>query len=128
METKRVDLIVIRSIQPVVLTFFTFAVFLYYGFAALIPMAIWVQMSAALSGVFGDIIGTTLGIVALCAAGFYIAKIPGLVDALLGIGMDIGKLAAASVKRVGQLAESVKNDEEPKDVTIEVSLKDQHSA
>ncbi len=125
MDTKRVDLFVIKTIQLIILTFFTCAVFLYYGFAVMIPMAIFVQLSATLATVFGDMIGTTLGLITVSAALFYIAKVPGLMDACLAIGIDVGKMGAASIERIGQLSESVKNDEEPKEVSVEVTVKEQ---
>ena len=125
MDTKRVDLFVIKSIQLLVLTFFTCAVFLYYGFVAMIPMGIFVQLSATLSSVFGDMIGTTLGLVTVAAALFYIAKVPGLMSAGLAIGIDVGKMGAAAIQRIGQLSEAVKNDEEPKDVSVDVVVKEQ---
>ncbi len=124
MDTKRVDLFVIKSIQLLVLTFFTCAVFLYYGFVAMIPMAIFVHLSATLANVFGDMIGTALGLITVSCALFYIAKVPGLMNAGLAIGIDVGKMGAAAIQRIGKLSEATKSDEEPKSVSVEVVIKE----
>ncbi len=124
MDTKRVDLIVIRSVQFLVLTFFTFAVFLYYGFVALVPMAIWLNMGAALASVFGVVLGYGLGMVAVIAALFYMAKIPGLVDAGLGVGIELGRLASSVVGRIGELAENAGKEEEATSPSVESEAKE----
>jgi len=125
MNIKRVDIFVVRTMQFTALTFFTFAVFLWYGLVFLLPMALWINISATLAGIFGDIIGTTLGIVLMVSATYYVAKVSGLVDVFLGVGLDVCKIAAASMARFNQVADSIKQDIEPEDTAVEVTVKAQ---
>ncbi len=125
MNIKRVDIFVVRTMQFTALTFFTFAVFLWYGMVFLLPMALWINISAGFSGVFGDMIGTALGTVLMCAATYYVAKVSGLVYVFLGVGLDVCKIAAASMDRFNKVADAIKQDIEPEDSEIEIAVKSQ---
>lgn len=124
MDTKLVDIIVVKSFQFAVLTFFTSIVFLWYSIGALIPFAIWLQLTETFASIFGYMIGSALGMVLVGAFFFYVAKIPGLLSALLGVGIDLIKVASASIDKIGQLANCVKEDDENTRTTVEVTLKE----
>lgn len=124
---KSLDIVLIRSLQFLVMLFFTFIVFLWYGFAALIPLALWLNLTEFFTGAFGPTFSTLLSLVLIGAFGYYLSKIPSLLETFLATGVDLIKLAATNTKRLGAIATSVNNNIEPQESKVEIVLKDKMS-
>ncbi len=100
---KKIDAVVIRAFQFLLLMFFTFAVFLYYGSILMIGLSLWLNLTAMLGHIFGDFLSAILALAILLGICYYIAKMPRLVETYLAVGMDLIKLAHSSVTRFGEL-------------------------
>ncbi len=124
---KTVDMAFVRLLQFMVLLFFTFVVFLWYGIATLIPLALWVNLTDFFSGAFGPIMSTIISLIMIGALGFYLAKIPKLIETFLATGVDLIKLGNTSIRRMGDIAAAVKNDAPPQEQKVEIILKDKLS-
>lgn len=101
---KTVDVLVIKLLQLIVTTFFLFVLSLWYGSILLAPLAVWYNLSAFLGGgIFATLVaaGLTVGL------GFYLTKLPGLVDVMIKPGVEMYKLALASVCGLGRLASTI---------------------
>ncbi len=102
---KTVDVLVVKLLQLIVTTFFLFVLSLWYGSILLAPLAIWYNLSAFLGGgIFATLVasGLTIGL------GFYLAKLPGLVDTLIKPGVELYKLALSTVCGLGRIASNIK--------------------
>jgi len=114
---KTVDVLVVKLLQLVVTTFFLFVLSLWYGSILLAPLAVWYNLSAFLGGgIFATLVasGLTVGL------GFYIARLPGLADAMIKPGIEMYKLALSTVCRIGGVANTInpkaeteKNEDKP---------------
>lgn len=124
---KSLDLFFIRLFQFLTMSFFTFIVFLWFSVMALIPLAVWYHLIGLLSGPFGAMLAAILSLAFVCASIFYIIKIPNLLETFLAAGSELSKLGYTCIKRLGELAESVKADTEPKETKVEIVLKDKLS-
>lgn len=124
---KTVDITLVRILQFLVLLFFTFVVFLWYGCASLIPLALWLNLTEFFSPVFGPIFATLLSAIMIAALGVYLSKIPKLIETFLATGVDLIKLGNTSIRRLGDIAVSLKNDAEPQIQNVEIALKDKLS-
>ncbi|HHH35794.1 MAG TPA: hypothetical protein ENK48_03075 [Gammaproteobacteria bacterium] len=100
---KKIDIAIIRLFQFLVLMFFTFAVFLYYGSVLMLALALLTNLTALFGHVFGAFLSAILGFAVLLGLCYYIAKLPRLVETFLGVGMDLIRLAHGSVSRFGAL-------------------------
>jgi len=101
---KTVDVLVVKLLQLIVTTFFLFVLSLWYGSILLAPLAAWYNLSAFLGGgIFATLVagGLTLGL------GYYIAKLPGLVDTMIKPGVEMYKLALSTVCGIGRVANSI---------------------
>ena len=107
---NKVEFGVIKIFQFLMLLFFTFAVFFYYGSILMIALTLW-QFLAALLSFFGSFLSAIVSLAALVGIIYYIIKIPGLVDALLSIGMEIIKMGYRTVCRFGEMADKAKGEE-----------------
>ena len=107
---NKVEFGVIKIFQFLMLLFFTFAVFFYYGSILMIALTLW-QFLAALLSFFGSFLSGIVSLAALVGIIYYIIKIPGLVDALLSIGMEIIKMGYRTVCRFGEMADKAKGEE-----------------
>ena len=124
---KTIDMALVRILQFLVLLFFTFVVFLWYGLASLIPLALWVNLTDFFTGAFGPIMSTVIALIIIGALGFYLAKIPKLIETFLATGVDLIKLGNTSVRRMSDIAAAVKNDAPPQEKKVEIILKDKMS-
>ncbi|HFQ91415.1 MAG TPA: hypothetical protein ENK29_00905 [Chromatiales bacterium] len=106
---NKVEFGVIKIFQFLMLLFFTFAVFFYYGSILMIALTLW-QFLAAVFSFFGSFLSAIVSLAALGGILYYIAKIPGLVDALLSIGMEIIKMGYRTVCRFGEMAEKARGE------------------
>lgn len=100
---KKIDIAIIRAFQFLLLMFFTFIVFLYYGSVLMITLSLWVNLTTMLEHVFGAFLSAILALAVLLGICYYVAKIPRLVETYLTAGMDLIKLAYGSVNRFGEL-------------------------
>jgi len=100
---KKIDAVVIRAFQFLLLMFFTFTVFLYYGSILMIGLSLWFNLTAMLGHIFGDFLSAIFALALLLGICYYIAKMPRLVETYLAVGMDLIKLAYSSVTRFGEL-------------------------
>lgn len=107
---NKVEFGIIKTFQFLVLLFFTFAVFFYYGSILMIALTLW-QLLAAIFSFFGSFLSAIVSLAALVGIIYYIIKIPGLVDALLSIGMEIIKMGYKTVCRFGEMADKSKGEE-----------------
>jgi hypothetical protein len=101
---KTVDVLVVKLLQLIVTTFFLFVLSLWYGSILLAPLAAWYNLSAFLGGgIFATLVasGLTLGL------GYYIAKLPGLVDTMIKPGVEMYKLALSTVCGIGRVANTI---------------------
>ncbi len=121
---KSIDIALVRFLQFLVLLFFTFAVFLWYGFATLMPLALWVNLTSFFSAAFGPITSLIIALVILGAIGVYLSTIPKLVETFLATGVDLVKLGYSSVKRMGEMLEAVKNNAPPQEKKVVIALTD----
>lgn len=124
---KTIDIALVRLLQFLVLLFFTFVVFLWYGAASLIPLALWVNLTDFFSGAFGPITSTVIALIIIGALGLYLSKIPKLIETFLATGVDLIKLGHTCVRRMGGIAAAVRNDAPPQEQKVEISLKDKLS-
>lgn len=124
---KTLDMVLVRILQFLVLLFFTFIVFLWYGCASLIPLALWVNLTEFFSAAFGPIISTVMALIIIGALGLYLSKIPKLIETFLATGIDIIKLGNTCVQRMNGIAAAVKNDAPPQEKKVEIVLKDKTS-
>ena len=124
---KSLDIALVRTLQFLVMLFFTCVVFLWYGCAALIPLAIWYNVVQFLSGPIGPVISMIMSFVIIASIGVYLFKIPKLLETFIATGADLMKMGYASVRRMGDIAASVKNDAVPQDQRMEIHLKDKLS-
>lgn len=121
---KSLDIALVRALQFLVMLFFTFIVFLWYGFAALAPLALFYNLTETFHSVFGASFSVVLAAAAIGAIGYYLLKLPKFLEAFLATGKDLCKLGYASVRRIGDIAESVKVDSIPQEQEVEIVLKD----
>ncbi len=106
---KTVDVLVVKLLQLIVATFFLFVLSLWYGSILLAPLAVWYNLSTFLGGgIFATLVASGLSI----GLGFYIAKLPGLVDAMIKPGVEMYKLAFSTVCSLGRVASTI--DPKPK--------------
>lgn len=124
---KTIDMIFVRLLQFLVLLFFTFVVFLWYGIASLIPLALWVNLTEFFSGAFGPITSTVISLLIIAALGLYLSKIPKLIETFLATGVDLIKLGNTSIRRMSDIAAAVKNNAPPQEKKVEIILKDKMS-
>lgn len=124
---KSLDIALIRILQFLVMLFFTCVVFLWYGCAALIPLAVWYNVMEFLSGPIGPVIAIIMSFAIIASIAFYLFKIPKLLETFIATGSDLIKLGYASVRRMGDIAASVKNDAIPQEQRVEIQLKDKLS-
>ena len=124
---KTIDIALVRFLQFLVLLFFTFVVFLWYGCASLIPLALWVNLTDFFAAAFGPVISMVLALIMIGAFGFYLSKIPKLIETFLATGVDLIKLGNTSIRRMGEIALAVKNDAPPQEKKVEIILKDKVS-
>jgi len=115
---NKVEFGVIKVFQFLVLLFFTFAVFFYYGSILMIALTLW-QLLAAIFSFFGSFLSAIVSLAALVGIIYYIIKIPDLVDALLSIGMEIIKMGYKTVCRFGEMADKAKGEETAAETTTE---------
>jgi len=106
---NKVDFGVIKTFQFLALLFFTFAVLLYFGSLLMIALTTW-QYLAIIFSLFGSFLSAIISFAALIGLCYYLYKLPGLVDALLEVGMEIIKLGYKTVCRFGELAEKAKGE------------------
>ena len=124
---KSLDIALVRTLQFLVMLFFTSIVFLWYGCAALIPLAIWYNIMQFFSGALGPIISIVMSFAMIAFAGYYMFKIPKLLETFVATGADLSKLGYASVRRMGDIAASLRNDAVPQEQSVEIQLKDKLS-
>ncbi len=97
-----IDTFATKLFQFFVLFFFTAAIFVWYGCAVLLPLALWFQLTQALMTVFGTTFSVILALAAIIAMITYLSKIPKLFDLFLQTGFDVFNLGVANVRRVGE--------------------------
>ncbi|MCF6323351.1 MAG: hypothetical protein L3J89_03345 [Gammaproteobacteria bacterium] len=124
---KTVDVLVVKLLQLIVTTFFLFVLSLWYGSILLAPLAVWYNLSAFLGGgIFATLVasGLTVGL------GFYIAKLPGLIDTMIKPGVEMYKLALSTVCGIGRVASAInpkteteKNEDKPANSTASTDAK-----
>jgi hypothetical protein len=124
-DMKTIDIAFVRLLQFLVLLFFTFIVFLWYGCASLIPLALWVNLTEFFSGAFGAIFSTIMALAIIIALGVYLSKIPKLIETFLATGVDLIKLGNTSIQRLGSIAGSIRNNATPHEQKVEITLKDE---
>jgi len=124
---KSLDIFLVRSLQFLVMLFFTSVVFLWYGVAALLPLAIWLNIVEFFGGVFGPTMSLIISFIIIASAAFYMCKIPKVLKTFLMTGADLSKLGYASVRRMGDIAASLRNDAAPQEQKVEIALKDKPS-
>lgn len=112
---KKIDTAIIRIVQFLLLMFFTFAVFLYYGAALMIALSLWTNLTAVFGFIFGAFLSAILGFAALVGICYYIVKMPRLGETYLAVGMELVKLGYSSVTRIGELVEKKPDDTAPDD-------------
>jgi len=119
---KTIDIALVRFLQFLVLLFFTFVVFLWYGCASLVPLALWVNLTEFFTVAFGPIMSTIIALIIIGALGVYLSKIPKLIETFLATGVDLIKLGNTSVQRMGDIAAAVRNDAPPQGQKVEIIL------
>ncbi|HHJ80125.1 MAG TPA: hypothetical protein ENJ65_00665 [Candidatus Tenderia electrophaga] len=119
---KSIDVALVRFLQFLVLLFFTFAVFLWYGCIALAPLAIWVNLTDFFSAAFSPITSAIIAFIIIGAIGVYLSTIPKLVETFMITGADLIRLGNSSVKRMGEMLEAVKNDAPPQEKKVDIIL------
>lgn len=124
---KTLDIVLARFLQFLVMLFFTFTVFLWYGFAALVPFAAWINLTNFFTPTFGAIFSMLMGLAIISAIGYYLCSIPKLLSTFIETGVDLCKLGYANVKRMGEIGAAVENDAPPQEKRIDVILKDKLS-
>jgi len=106
---KMIEYSLVRLLQLLVLVFFTFVVLLWFGVALLLPLTLWFNLTSFFGIVFWPLIAMLLALAVVGAIGFYMSKIPKLVETLFGLGVDLAKLGYNCIKRLGEIAASVHN-------------------
>ncbi len=124
---KSLDICLVRILQFFVMLFFTSVVFLWYGCAALLPLTLWVNLAEFFNSVFGPLMSVVMSFAIVAALGYYLFKIPKLLETFLATGVDLSKLGYTSIRRMGDIAASVKNDAVPQEQSVEIRLKDKLS-
>jgi len=124
---KTLDIVLARSLQFLVMLFFTFVVFLWYGFAALIPLAIWIGLTNFFAEVFGGTFAMLMGLAIVGGIGYYLAQLPKALETFIQTGADLCKLGYANVKRMGEIGSDIEHDAPPAEKKVEVVLKDKLS-
>jgi len=124
---KTVDVLVVKLLQLIATTFFLFVLSLWYGSILLAPLAVWYNLSAFLGGgIFATLVagGLTLGL------GYYIARLPRLVDTMIKPGIEMYKIALSTVCGLGRVANAInpkaateKNEDKPADSTASTDAK-----
>lgn len=106
---KKVNLALVRLIQFVVFSVFTFVVLAYFGAMLLLPLDA-VAGLVRLMGVMGihGFIGALIAIPAVGYLCMIIYKTPGLVQMILDTGIDLVKTGKAKVDAFNQIADAVK--------------------
>lgn len=106
---KNVNLILIRFLQFVVFTLFTFIVLLYFGTLILLPLDLVVLITQFL-GTFG--IGSLFGAIIAVPVVGYLGKIvystPGLIALIIDSGIDLATTGKQRVDAFNKFAEAVK--------------------
>ena len=121
---KTIDYAFVRLIQFLVLLFFTFTVLLWYGLTLLLPLTLWYHLTNFFSAIFWPFLAMILALLVIGAVGYYLSNIPKLLETFLAMGMDIVKLGYNSVKRVGEIAVTLRSDAAPPAPKTDTPLKD----
>lgn len=106
---KKLNVVLIRLLQFVVFTMFTFFVLVYFGAMILLPLDIVVLISKLL-GVMG--IGTLFGAIIAVPVVAYLGKIvyntPGLIQMIIDNGIDLANVGKQRVEAFNKFAEAAK--------------------
>ena len=93
---------IIRAFQFLILIFFTFAVFLYYGSILMIGLSVWFNLTEFFS-FFGDFLSPIVSLAAFAGICYYISQLSGLVAAFLATGIELIRFGYNSISRFGAL-------------------------
>ncbi len=95
---------IVRAFQFLILIFFTFAVFLYYGSILMIGLSVWLNLTEFLS-FFGNFLSPIVSLGVFIGICYYISRLPGLVATFLAIGIELIRFGYSSISRFGALVD-----------------------
>ncbi len=94
--------IVTRILQFVVLSFFTYVVFVWYGATALLLLATWVQFAGIVGVITGMFIALPLTLFLMVFFCFYIMRSTRFFEVFDDIGRSLFRLGYRSVMRISR--------------------------
>ena len=91
-----------RLLQFIVLSFFTFAVFFWYGGTTLLLLAFWIHLSEIVGAVLGMFISLPLTLVLIVLFCFYIMRTTRFFEVFYDVGRSLFVMGARSVGRISR--------------------------
>ncbi len=94
--------IVTRILQFVVMSFFTYVVFVWYGGITLLLLATWIQFSHLVGAITGMFIALPLTLILMVVFCFYIMRSTRFFEVFDDVGRSLFRLAYRSVTRISR--------------------------
>ncbi len=106
---KKINVALVRLLQFVVFTLFTFMVLTYFGAIILVPLDMVVLLTKLLNVVgIGTLFGAIVAVPLVAYLGMIVYKTPGLVQMLIDTGIDLANAGKQRVEAFNEIANSIK--------------------
>jgi hypothetical protein len=115
---KTLNMTLVRLLQLLVLLFFTFAVFLWYGCALLIPLTLWMNLTEFFSTLINPMVAATMSLAIISLLTLYLSRIPKLLETFLATGIDLIKLGHSNIQRLSDVARAIRQETESRKIGI----------
>ncbi len=93
---------VTRVLQFIVLSFFTFAVFVWYGGTTLLLLALWIHLSEIVGAVVGMFVSLPLTLCLIVLLCFYVMRATRFFEVFNDVGRGLFSMGARSVVRIAR--------------------------
>ncbi len=111
---------VVRCLQLVVALFFTFATALWFGGITMLVFSLWVNITAGLGG---SILSTLFAALIVAGLVYFVIRVPHVARTIVDIGVGVGKLGLANLRRLDHIALSLRKGQPPSTDHVNVSYK-----
>jgi len=106
---NKVNIALVRLLQFVVFTLFTFMVLIYFGAMILVPLDL-VVLIVKTFGIFGlgSLVSALIAIPVVAYLGLIIYKTPGLIDIIVETGLDLVSTGKERIEAFNKIIEAIK--------------------
>lgn len=106
---SKINVALVRLLQFVVFTLFTFMVLSYFGAMILVPLDLVVLLAKLLNVVgIGTLFGTIVAVPVVAYLGMIVYKTPGLVQMIIDTGIDLVNTGKQRVEAFNEIANNIK--------------------